>query len=148
MTANHTDLVITRRYNDSVWIRVVVVVLLAQSGCFAIAIGTTHHEIVTETIGGTRLTSQPADVAGTQCYVDQQHVLYRRKRVSSYIRFGALLELTGGLVASLFGAPYYYGGLPAMADGLIAAAWAKGQDGKDYVERQWEVSMETQACAH
>jgi hypothetical protein len=127
-------------------VRFTMCAALASSGCFALAVGRTHHELLTSSVIDTRVTKQPADIDSTLCYVDRKVATTERKRISSWFRFSSLGEVTVGLIASLLGAPAYYVGLPVLVDGLMTIIYVKGQDDKMINRSHWEETIEAAPC--
>lgn len=124
----------------------VIACALAQSACFALAVGNTHDQVLTSAVVETRVTSQQADVDGTLCYIDQLEAVTIRRRISEKFFAAAAGEAVVGGVASLFGSPWWYAGLPIFVDGLMTLVYQKAVNRKVVSRRRWQLSNDTGPC--
>jgi hypothetical protein len=125
---------------------IVVVCLLLESACFPLAIASTRDQQLGSEVIKTRVTSQRADIDGTQCYVEHRTRVKRRHHIALDFRLGAGLEIIAGGTVSLFGTPALYYGLPLLFDGLLTIIYIKARDGSADQTITWEASNDTAAC--
>jgi hypothetical protein len=129
--------------------RGLVILAVLQSGCSLIALGATRKEQLWSNVVETRVTKQPANIDGTQCYVDHYTAVRSKTHIPSTFRIIAGLEILTGLLAMAgFAAdsPYFAAsGLMAIDGVTLALAIAIG-DGHESTRKSWQVTNETTYC--
>src|SRR5690349_2647657 len=126
-----------------VWLLTALLVI-GCSGCLLLSVATTKQELLRSDDLKTRTSSRPANVEGTQCYVDQQVRELHKAHVDGLWGAGgalvAILGLIGGAVTSPIGAVI-------IIDGGLSFGYLAARQSHESTEVRWKPTLETEYCS-